>query len=72
MENNCLSWLCKQKGGGGVYEFRINYGAGYRIYYGKSGTTIVVLLVGGDKGSQDRDIEKAKRYWLDFKEQKHG
>lgn len=64
---------CKPiKGGDGVYEFRIDYGAGYRIYYAKSGTTIIVLLVGGDKGSQDRDIAKAKRYWLDFKEQKHG
>lgn len=64
---------CKQiKGGGGVYELRIDYGAGYRIYFGKSGETVVVLLVGGDKGSQTRDIEKAKRYWLDFKEQRHG
>ena len=64
---------CKQiKKMEGIYELRIDYGAGYRIYYGKSGTTIVVLLVGGDKGSQKRDIAKAKRYWIDFKEQKHG
>ena len=59
-------------GGGGVHELRIDFGAGYRIYYGKSGSKIIVLLVGGNKGSQERDIAKAKRYWLDYKEQKHG
>ena len=64
---------CKQiKGVRGIYELRIDYGPGYRIYYGKSGTTVVVLLVGGCKGSQSRDIAKATRYWLDFKEKKHG
>ena len=63
---------CKSiRGGEGVCEFRINYGAGYRIYYGKADAAIIVLLVGGDKRSQNRDIIKAKRYWLDFKEQKH-
>jgi putative addiction module killer protein len=60
---------CKQiKGSKGLYELRIDYGPGYRIYYGKIGSTIVVLLVGGSKKSQDRDILKAQRYWLDFKE----
>ena len=64
---------CKPiKGARGIYELRIDYGAGYRIYYGKSGTTVVVLLTGGNKGRQDRDIAKAIQYWLDFKEQKHG
>ena len=52
----------------GVWEFRIDYGSGYRIYFGKQGNTIVVLLVGGDKGSQERDITKAQRFWLDYKE----
>lgn len=55
------------KGGEGVWELRIDEGPGYRIYLGKIGATIVVLLIGGSKGSQDRDIEKAKRYWRECK-----
>jgi putative addiction module killer protein len=56
------------KGGEGVWELRIDYGPGYRIYFGKKGTTIVILLTGRDKKSQDRDIAKAKKYWLDCKD----
>lgn len=56
------------KNASGVYELRIDYGPGYRIYCGKDGHTIVVLLVGGNKSSQDRDITKAQKYWLDYKE----
>lgn len=56
------------KGCEGIHELRIDYGPGYRIYFGKQGTTIVILLTGGDKGSQNRDIAKAKRYWLDYKD----
>lgn len=63
---------CKQiKEGDGVWELRIDCGPGYRIYFGKRGTTIVVLLIGGDKGSQSRDIAKAKRYWLEYKRSEH-
>lgn len=58
------------KGSDGVWELRINHGPGYRIYFGKIGTTVVVLLTGGDKGSQDRNIAKAKQYWADYKESK--
>lgn len=57
------------KGTGGIWELRIDWGPGYRIYFGKAEKMIVMLLTGGDKKSQTRDIEKAKRYWLDYKEQ---
>ncbi len=47
--------------GEGVYEMRIHTGAGYRIYFVERGLEIVVLLCGGDKSSQQKDIEKAKQ-----------
>lgn len=60
--------VCKPiRGYVGIYELVINYGPGYRLYYGKQGNTVVVLLIGGEKKSQDRDIEKAYRYWTDYK-----
>lgn len=60
---------CKPiKGAAGIKELRIDFGPGYRIYIGMQGTTVVVLLAGGDKKSQNRDIEKAKQYWLECKE----
>ena len=62
---------CKPlKGYAGVYELVIDHGPGYRVYYGKRGNTVVILLIGGEKRSQTRDIEKAYRYWLDYKESK--
>ena len=53
---------------GGVFELRLQFGPGYRIYFGEIGDTIVLLLCGGDKSSQDRDIERAKAYWQEYKE----
>lgn len=46
--------------GNGVHEMRIPYGPGYRLYYATMGTTVVILLCGGDKSSQKRDIATAK------------
>lgn len=50
----------------GVFELRLNFGSGYRIYYGQEGDQIVLLLCGGNKVSQDRDILKALAYWKDY------
>jgi putative addiction module killer protein len=50
----------------GVHELKIDHGPGYRIYYARIGKTVLLLLCGGDKGSQDRDIEKAAKYLKDF------
>ena len=54
--------------GGGVWELRLDFGPGYRIYYGEVDNTVVLLLCGGDKSSQRRDIERAKNYWKEYKE----
>jgi len=47
----------------GVYELRITYGKGLRIYYGKEDNTVVLLLCGGNKSTQRQDIKKAIAYW---------
>ena len=53
--------------GQGVLELREDIGPGYRVYMGRHGTTLVILLCGGDKRTQDADIRRAKEYWLDWK-----
>jgi len=52
--------------GKGVSELRVDYGPGYRLYYGKLETAIVILLCGGSKKSQRKDIQLAQAYWADF------
>ena len=53
--------------GDGVFELRLHFGPGYRVYYGQVGDEIILLLSGGDKSTQKRDIERAKHYWHDYK-----
>jgi len=53
--------------GKGVYELRVHYGPGYRVYFAKHGIGRVILLLAGDKGSQKVDIERAVSYWKDYK-----
>ena len=58
--------------GEGVMEYKIDFGPGYRVYFGRDGDTIVILLTGGTKKRQQRDIEAAKAYWRDYKLSKRG
>src|SRR4051812_21035056 len=53
--------------GDGITELRIDCGPGYRVYFGQRGNTLVVLLCGGDKGTQERDIRQAKQFWQEYK-----
>lgn len=57
----------------GVWEARLTFGPGYRVYFGRHGLVLVLLLIGGDKGSQSKDIKRAKECWATYlKELKHG
>jgi putative addiction module killer protein len=58
--------------GDGVQELRIHFGPGFRVYFGREGDALVILLCGGDKGTQDRDIARAKDYWRDHRSRSHG
>lgn len=59
--------------GEGVWEPRLDFGPGYRVYFAKAGRTVILLLVGGDKRSQAKDIAQAKMYWAHYREEtKHG
>jgi putative addiction module killer protein len=58
--------------GEGVQEFRIDFGPGYRIYFGRDGDRLVILLAGGTKRRQDDDIAAAKARWSDYKARRKG
>ena len=59
--------------GSGVWEARLPFGAGYRVYFGRRGRELILLLLGGDKGGQSRDIRRAKDLWASYlKGFKHG
>jgi putative addiction module killer protein len=57
---------CKSVGSG-VSEFRIDYRPGYRVYFGRVGEKLVLLLCGGSKKNQEKDIKLAKEYWFNYK-----
>jgi putative addiction module killer protein len=56
--------------GAGVFECRIDFGPGYRVYFGRDGDTVVILLAGGTKKRQDKDIADAHERWTDYKKRK--
>jgi putative addiction module killer protein len=53
--------------GGGVIELKVDFGPGYRVYLAQHGEELIVLLCGGNKSTQDRDIARARDYWEDYK-----
>ena len=57
--------------GDGIYELKLDFGSGYRIYFAEEGDVIVILLCGGDKSSQVKDIKTAKMYWQELLERDH-
>lgn len=58
--------------GDGVCELKLDFGPGYRLYFAEQDDIIVILLCGGDKKTQSKDIETAKAYWQDLLERNHG
>ena len=56
--------------GDGVSELKVDYGPGYRVYFGVNGNEFIVLLLGGDKRTQEQDIKMAKKYWNEFRSKK--
>lgn len=58
--------------GQGVSEIKVDFGPGYRLYFGEIGKTIVILLCGGDKSTQAKDIKLAHEYWADYWRRSHA
>jgi putative addiction module killer protein len=57
--------------GDGVLELKIDFGPGYRVYFGPVGRSLILLLCGGDKSTQNKDIKTARSYWADYR-RRHG
>ena len=53
--------------GKGILEYKIDFGPGYRIYFGRHGEKLIILLDGGTKNEQDKDIALAKKHWVEYK-----
>jgi len=58
--------------GAGVFEYRVDFGPGYRVYFGRDGDVLVILLGGGTKRRQRQDITAAHERWADYKKRKKG
>jgi putative addiction module killer protein len=58
--------------GAGVFEYRVDFGPGYRVYFGRDGETLVILLGGGTKQRQGQDIAAAHERWADYKRRRKG
>jgi putative addiction module killer protein len=58
--------------GSGVSELRLDFGPGYRVYFGRDGEQLVILLAGGSKKQQQADIESAHLLWTEYKRRKRG
>jgi putative addiction module killer protein len=68
-----LGNLSNAKGvGEGVLEYRIDYGPGYRIYFGRDGDRLIILVAGGTKKRQQADIKMAHKRWADYRKRKAG
>lgn len=59
-------------GTGGVFELVMNFGPGWRVYFGQAGSVVVILLLGGNKRTQSRDIGTAVEYWNEYKKRREG
>lgn len=71
IENNEHFGDCEPVGDG-IRELKINYAKGYRVYFKEKDRKIILLLIGGDKSTQQKDIEKAKEIWRKIKKQRYG
>jgi putative addiction module killer protein len=58
--------------GQGVFELRMTFGPGFRVYFARDGMTLILLLCGGDKRAQSKNIQKAQDYWADYRSRDNG